>query len=152
MKDLILKHDLKNVIFEDPNRVKYNKALELTNSADILFLFGDTGKEYAASKLMGLLASAKPFFAFLHVESYPYKLLRSISFPYLVSYNTDESDRLLFSKEELYNMIYKVLADYKNFKPYSFDRNELVDHTAKGMTEKIVSGIIKVLEDERLHK
>lgn len=133
-------------ITEDPNRVTYKKAVELTYAADILFLFGDMSKQYAASKLMGLVASQKPFFAFLHKDSFPYQFLKSVNYKYLVGYSNEEEELPAKKKDNLMKLINKLINHMGIFEPISLENEEFKVHTAYGMTRNILTPIKEIIE------
>ena len=135
-----------NIINENPNRITYQKAVELTKSADVLFLFGDMSKQYAASKLMGLVASQQPFFAFLHESSFPYQFLKSFNYPYLVGYTNESNELPKNKKDELVATISELIRNLNTFKPIPLDDEKFLQHTAYGMTKNILTPIKELLE------
>jgi glycosyltransferase involved in cell wall biosynthesis len=149
LANFINKLDLSDIISEDPNRVTYKEAVELTNSADILFLFGDMSKQYAASKLMGLVASQKPFFAFLHKASFPYQFLKSVNYKYLVGYSDLESELPTKKKDNLATLINELINELDNFAPISLSNEKFKAHTAFGMTKNILTPIKEIIENDK---
>jgi hypothetical protein len=135
-------------ITEDPNRVTYKKAVELTYAADILFLFGDMSKQYAASKLMGLVASQKPFFAFLHKDSFPYQFLKSVNYKYLIGYSNLENELPAKKKDILAALITELINAIDNFEPISLENEKFKVHTAYGMTKNILTPIKKIIKND----
>ena len=106
-------------------------------NSDFLLLIGDTTKYYAASKLMGLLASKKPFFAIVHEESFPGVFLNENHHPYLVTYNDDINfDRL---EKEIITTLKNLFLTYKQFTPLNTLSSEFQKFSASGMTEKLTT-------------
>ena len=56
----------------------------------MLLLIGDTTPYYAASKMMGLVASGKPFFAWVHADSFPAEFLEELQYPHRLFFQTEE--------------------------------------------------------------
>lgn len=137
--------NIEKLLTESPDRVTYKEAIELTKSADILFLFGDMSKQYAASKLMGLIASQKPFFAVLHKQSFPYQFLNSFHYPYLVGYSNEKNDLPEDKKEEITTTISELIRNLNTFKPIPLDDEKFLKHTAFGMTKTILEPIQEIL-------
>lgn len=148
LKTFIEKLSLNKIVKEDPNRVTYKEAVKLTLDADILFLFGDLTKQYAASKLMGLVASQKPFFAFLHKDSFPYKFLESLNYKYLVGYSNNDNDSPQNNFDNLVDTIVELINQRNNFKPISLTNEKFSKHTAKSMTENILEPIKEILKND----
>ena len=146
---IIKELNISSIVNEDSNRVTYKKAVELTNSADILFLFGDMSKQYAASKLMGLVASQKPFFAFLHVDSFPYQFLKSVNYKYLVGYSNNEKELPAKKKDNLVTLINELIENINNFNAISLENEKFKTHTAFGMTENILTPIKEIIENDK---
>ena len=132
-------------LLEHPRRVTYKRAVELTLTADILLLFGGMQSYYAASKLMGLVASQKPFLAFLHRDSFPSKFLASVNYPYLVLYSSENGDLPVDHVNELTVQLKRLIHDRNVFQPIPFDHPAVQTHTAYGMTKSYVDEINKVL-------
>lgn len=125
---------------ESPLRVSYRKAVELTLGADLLILIGGMLPYYAASKLMGLLVSKKPFVAFVHEDSFPGKLLAEINYPYVATYN--HTDRLPKSQqEELAAVIKKAIREKDSFTGADLSHPLIQDNTALGMTKNFLEPI-----------
>jgi hypothetical protein len=130
-------NDVSNRIKEYPNRKTYREALELTMNSEFLILIGDTTKYYAASKLMGLVASKKPFLAIVHEESFPGVFLKENHHPYLVTYNDDINfDRL---EQEIITTLKNLIHTYKQFNPQNTLSSEFQKFSASGMTEKLIT-------------
>ena len=147
LDNFIDEFELKDVVTEDPHRVTYKKAIELSMNSDILFLFGDTSKQYAASKLMGLIASQKPFFAVLHKNSFPYQFLKSLNYKYLVGYSDNEDEVPSKKKDSLVLLISELINDIGTFEPISLNDEKFRLHTANNMTNNILNPIKKIIED-----
>jgi len=141
---LIKSDKLKEIVSEDSQRVPYQEAVELTFTADINILFGGMKSYYAASKLMGLIASQKPFIAFMHRESYPAEFLTKLNYKYLIKYSSTLNDEPVNKIDELTNKI-KDMLQLNNFEPILLDQNEIKDNTAYGMTLKFVNGFNQII-------
>ena len=142
------KYSLDEVIQENPLRVPYKEAVRLALDADILFLFGDTSKQYAASKLMGLIASEKPFIAFLNKESYPYQFLNKLNYPYLVGYIAEQVLDVEQSEMELTNILQKVIEKRNEFIALEESHPLIEANTARGMTKRILELIEIALKEK----
>jgi hypothetical protein len=140
-------YGLENRLTEIPDRRPYKEAMELTMKADLLLIFGDLNKQYAASKLMGLIASGKPFLAFLHRETSPYRLLKEVNYPYLVGYSSTLGDLPEDNLQPLTQVIEKVLKDYKQFSPFDLNDEKFTMHTAAGMTKRIMQPITERIKN-----
>lgn len=138
LTNLLDKYDLEEIVQEDPLRVSYEKAVKLTLDSDILFLFGDTSKQYAASKLMGLIASKKPFIAFLNKDSYPYQFLEKLKYPYLVGYTTENIRSIEKSKDLLINKLIEIIEKRENFTALKESEPLIEANTSLGMTKSII--------------
>lgn len=149
LTDSITEINASSIIHEDPNRVTYKKAVELTKSADILFLFGDMSKQYAASKLMGLVASQQPFFAFVHEESFPYQFLKSLNYKYLVGYSSEEDQHPIKKTADLIKTMNELIEDIQAYKPISLDDEKFKKHTAYGMTNNILKPIKDIIKNDQ---
>lgn len=121
---------------ESPERVPYSEALNLTNDADLLLLIGDTTQYYAASKLMGLIASRKPFFAFLHINSFPCDFLNKFSYPHLVTYDMSDPrtqpDQVVSGASQ---KIEALISGLENFQPLDTSDPVFRNHTAFNMAD-----------------
>lgn len=149
LTSLLNEKGLSTLVNEDPNRVTYKKAVELTLSSDILFLFGDMTKQYAASKLMGLIASQKPFFAFLHKESFPYQFLKSLDYKYLAGYSDKDNDLPSDNFSSLNDVMSDIINNLDSFIPINLDNEKFLVHTANGMTKNILTPIKEIIEHDR---
>lgn len=141
--------DLKTKVFEYPNRVPYQEAVKLNMESDILVLFGGMQAYYAASKLFGLIVSKKPFFAFLHRDSFPAKFLKSFNYPFLVEYSEQNGDLPKEKQVELKVLVEKCLNEFANFTSLNLEDERIQKHTAFGMTQSFIDPINELL-NERL--
>jgi hypothetical protein len=140
----IEKFEMQNYMTENPLRVPYKKAVELTMSADIILLFGGMQPYYAASKLMGLIASGKPFFAFLHEHSFPAKFLKQLEYKYIVTYSQEELPETKLP--ELTIIIKKIITEKDSFVKFNLTNPLIQKHTALGMTKEFIEPIENLLE------
>jgi hypothetical protein len=130
-------------ITEKPERVTYRKALELTKSASVLLLFGDMTPYYAASKLMGLIASQQPFFAFLHEDSFPARFLREMNYKYVVEY-ASEGRTPEQQQQAVEAKLLELLQGLGQFTPPDINNKSFMEHTAYGMAETFVNTFEKI--------
>ena len=134
--ELIEQTGCEGFVSEKPARVGYSDALKLTAESDLLLLIGDTTRYYAASKLMGLIASGRPFIAFTHNESVPCEFLSNRAYPFLVSYG-DGADGPASRKNLLKEVLSNALSGEHEFRPIETSDPSFVEHTAYGMTIKL---------------
>ncbi len=134
---------MQNYMTENPLRVPYKKAVELTLSADIILLFGGMQPYYAASKLMGLIASGKPFIAFLHNDSFPAKFLKQLNYKYIVTYSQEKLPETKF--DELKAKIIDLINQKESFVKFDLSNPLNQKHTALGMTKEFVKPIENLL-------
>ncbi len=137
LTEFINKYHLENKVIEDPLRVPYKKAVELTVASDLLILFGGMQPYYAASKLFGLIASKKPFIAFLHEDSFPSIFLAKLNYPYLVTYS--QSNLPVNCIKNLEKLIDDIMNNKQPFVPLNLDNPAILKNTAYGMTKEFVS-------------
>ena len=140
----ISKFGMQNYMTENPLRVPYKKAVELTMSADIILLFGGMQPYYAASKLMGLIASGKPFIAFLHEHSFPAKFLKKLDYKYIVTYSQKELPGTKLA--ELTRKIKQLIKEKDNFVKFDLSNPLIQKHTALGMTKEFIEPIENLVE------
>lgn len=138
---------MQNYMSENPLRVPYKKAVELTLSADILILLGNMQPYYAASKLMGLIASGKPFIAFLHEHSFPAKFLKKLDYKYIVTYSQKELPGTKLA--ELTRKIKQLIKEKDNFVKFDLSNPLIQKHTALGMTKEFIEPIEKLLQNDK---
>jgi glycosyltransferase involved in cell wall biosynthesis len=141
----IIQYNMKEYTFEQPYRVTYRRAVELTLQSDVLLLMGGMAPYYAASKLMGLLVSKKPFVAFLHEDSFPAKLLLEINFPYVVTYGQSENRLPIHQTKCLTEIIKKAIAEKNTFNGVDISHPVIQANTAFGMTKTFLEPINKIL-------
>lgn len=136
---------LQNFVTEQPLRIPYRKAVELTLEADILFLIGGMQPYYAASKLMSLIVSGKPFLAFVHGQSFPAQFLKKINYPYIVTYSEVEGDLPIQRQEYLLKCFKQLIAEKDIFIPVDLTHPLVLENTAYGMTKVFMDNIQKIL-------
>lgn len=144
----IEKHNLSSVCMEQPERVPYKKAIELNLTSDILLLFGGMQPYYAASKLMGLIASGKPFFAFLHKESFPAHFLNKLDYPYVITYSNIQKELPIAKVDDVVNTFSTLLNEPKAFFPLDINHPLIQENTANGMTKRFAEPIKNLLYNE----
>lgn len=140
----ISENNMETYTKEEPLRVTYKKAVELTLQADILLLIGGMLPYYAASKLMGLLISRKPFIAFVHEDSFPAKLLTELKFPFLVTYSQIEGNLPIEKIDILAETITTAIEQSKNFHGVDLTHPLIQKNTALGMTNTFLEPIKKL--------
>lgn len=128
---------------EFPLRVTYKKAVELSLTADLLFLVGGMQPYYAASKLMGLIVSKKPFLAFVHKDSFPAKFLKEVNYPYVVTYSAEENELPIKQQSILVNTLNYLYNNIHQFQPISLSHPLVLENTAEGMTKIFLDNISK---------
>jgi hypothetical protein len=136
---------MKDYTSENPLRVSYRKAVELTLESDLLLLIGGMEPYYAASKLMGLLVSKKIFVAFVHEDSFPAKLLLEINFPFVVTYSQSEERLPIHQIRFLAEKIKKAIAEKDSFTGVNLSHPVIQANTAFGMTKTFLEPINKLL-------
>ncbi|MFI5155827.1 MAG: glycosyltransferase [Chitinophagales bacterium] len=134
LDELIANNAAGDFVFENPSRVGYREALEINKQADMQLLIGDTTPYYAASKLMGLVASARPFFAWVHKDSFPAKFLRELNYPYMNVFATGELEDP-GKINELSKSILAALRERNQFVPVSLQNPVFRQYTADAMTK-----------------
>jgi hypothetical protein len=143
MTELISSTGVADFVSEYPNRVSYREALEINKSADMQLLIGDTTPYYAASKLMGLVASGVPFFAWVHEDSFPAKFLEELNYPLCMVYRTEE----LGTEEKIAQLAKALLNNLLNrdkFVPVSLENPVFNKYTAQAMTKTFVDIFQKI--------
>ena len=141
----ISENNMQEYTLEDPLRVSYRKAVELSLQSDLLLLIGGMEPYYAASKLMGLLISKKVFVAFVHEDSFPAKLLQEINFPYVVTYSQSEEKLPIHQIKCLGEKIKKAIAEKDSFTGVDLSHPVIQANTAFGMTKTFLEPINKLL-------
>jgi hypothetical protein len=133
--DWIQRSQMQDYTSEQELRVSYKRAVQLTMDADLLFLMGGMQPYYAASKLMGLVVSGKPFVAFLHKDSFPALFLKKLEYPYIVTYSAEENELPAFKIEQLCHMFVQLIKTKEQFQPLNLQHPLIIENTAKGMTK-----------------
>jgi hypothetical protein len=141
---LIKANDVGHVVEEHPERVGYKEALELGKSCDLQLLIGDTTPYYAASKMMGLVASGKPFFAFVHADSFPASFLNELDYPNKVLFSPEALDDPNALKE-LFDGLLKAIQNRNYFAPFSIHHPVLSQYTAMAMTKTFTDVFEKII-------
>jgi glycosyltransferase involved in cell wall biosynthesis len=146
LSELIRNHDLQGVVIENPARVGYREALELNMSADIQLLIGDTTPYYAASKLMGIVASGQPFFAFLNKDSFPARFLAELNFADQFCFFPEQlnDDQLI---DDLVAALDKTIGNRDHFIPVDRENPVFMQHSAKAMTKTFVDNFQKIIHE-----
>jgi glycosyltransferase involved in cell wall biosynthesis len=144
IKDLISSNGVADFVTENPSRVGYREALEINKQADMQLLVGDTTPYYAASKMMGLVASGTPFFAWVHADSFPGKFLEELQYPNRLVYQTEElgSEKKI---DELYEALVHSIRSRNEFVPVSLENPVFKKFTAKAMTGEFVETFQKII-------
>lgn len=137
----ITDNNMQSYTTENPVRIAYKSAVELTLQSDLSLLIGGMLPYYAASKLMGLLVSKKIFVAFVHEDSFPAKLLTELEFPYLVTYSQSVNNLPNKKIDVLTAVIERAIADRYNFKSVDLSHPLVRQHTALGMTKTFLEPI-----------
>jgi glycosyltransferase involved in cell wall biosynthesis len=146
LQQQIEQYGLSAIVTENPFRVGYREALELSLSADLQLLIGDTTPYYAASKLMGLAASGQPFFAFVHRESFPAKFLAELSYTNKTVFLPDELGSAA-KVEELAAAIGQALATRQQFRRIDENHPVLTQYTADAMTRTFSDTFKKIIHE-----
>ena len=143
MIDMINEYQLGDIVSEQPERVPYQKALELYMDSDLILLFGGMKTYYAASKLMGILLSGKPMVAFVHRNSFPSIFLERVNFKWVVTYTDKRGDLPVDHIEELSDAMESLLKDPGSFRKVDQESTELKNYTAEAMTKVFIENIKK---------
>jgi hypothetical protein len=144
LAELINANCVNSFVKEYPDRVTYKEALEISVNADMQLLIGDTSSYYAASKLMGLIASQKLFFAFVHKDSFPSRFLEDLKYCYKVDFdieNLSEENKI----RELAERILLALKTKDQFIPIDLSNHIFNQHTAKEMTKTFTVNFEKAI-------
>jgi hypothetical protein len=140
---LIEKNGVGDFVTENPGRVGYREALEINKGADMQLLIGDTTPYYAASKMMGLVASGRPFFGWVHEESFPAKFLKELNYPDRLFFRTEELDTEKKVKELAEALLFS-LQNRERFVPVSLANPVFNQYTAKAMTATFADTFKKI--------
>lgn len=146
LESLIIQNGVASFVTENPNRVGYRKALELSIGADMQLLLGDTTPYYAASKLMGMVASGRPFFAFVHTGSFPATFLDSLNFTGKVEFTASELEDNK-TVNELVNGLLNAIRQRNEFNPIDINNAELKQHTAFAMAQTFSNTFQKIVHE-----
>lgn len=141
LNNWISRHDMQGYTSEQCLRVTYKEAVQLTMESDILFLIGGMQPYYAASKLMGLIVSGKPFVAFVHKDSFPAIFLQKLEYQYLVTYSSETGDLPVDKTEELKHVFMKLIKHKDSFTALNTDHPLIQENTAAGMTKYFIEKI-----------
>jgi len=143
LTELISKNELADFVTENPARVSYREALEINKQADMQLLVGDTTPYYAASKMMGLVASGIPFFAWVHADSFPAIFLEELQYPHRLVYQNDElgAEKKI---EKLSEALLNCLNSRDKFIPIPTDNPVFSKYTAKAMTKTFTDTFEKI--------
>jgi hypothetical protein len=147
LSELIEENAVSDFVMEHPARVGYKEALELGKSSDLQLLIGDTTPYYAASKMMGMVASGKPFFAFVHAGSFPASFLNELHFDDKVLFTPAELSSSA-KEEELCKGLLNAIQNRAFFKPVNIDNPVLSQYTAKAMTKTFTETFQKILHEQ----
>jgi len=144
LSELITKNEVTGFVTENPARVGYREALEINKQADMQLLIGDTTPYYAASKMMGLVASGKPFFAWVHADSFPAKFLEELKYPHRLFFQTEELGTEI-KEEKLSESLLYSLQNRDKFIPIPTDDPVFSKYTAKAMTKTFTDTFQKII-------
>lgn len=143
LTELISQNEVGDFVTENPARVGYREALEINKGADMQLLVGDTTPYYAASKMMGLVASGRPFFAWVHGDSFPAKFMEELKYPYRLFFRNEElGDKK--KVEELSEALLFSLQNRERFIPVPLEDPVFIKYTAKAMTKTFVDTFQKI--------
>lgn len=145
MDKWIEENNMQSYTKENPLRVAYKKAVELTLQSDVILLIGGMQPYYAASKLMGLLVSKKMFVAFVHEDSFPAKLLAEVQFPYFVTYSQSKENLPVTKINVVANTLKRAIAEKDTFAGVDLSHPLIKQNTAYGMTKTFLEPINKLL-------
>ena len=146
LSELISRNEVTSFVTENPARVGYREALELSMSSDLQLVIGDTTPYYAASKLMGLAASGRPFFAFIHKRSFPATFLDQLGYPYKTGFETEELGTAGMVNELAENILYAI-RDRNNFIKIDITNPVLAQYTAESMTRTFSDTFKKIIHE-----
>jgi len=143
LAELISKNEVGGFVIENPARVGYREALEINKEADLLLLVGDTTPYYAASKMMGLVASGKPFFGWVHADSFPAKFLTALKYSHCLFFQTED----LGSEKKIQQLSEALLYSLQNrdrFIPVPLEDPVFSMYTAQAMTKTFIDTFQKI--------
>jgi hypothetical protein len=145
LNGIIEQNKADSFIKEFPARVGYRQALELGNTAGMQLVIGAIIPYYTASKLMGLAASGKPFYAIVNKDSFPAFFLSEIGFENKFDFDPEEIDKTE-TVSRLAVALRKSILGINFFKPIPLDNPVLNDHTAFAMTKKFSDAMKEVIK------
>jgi Glycosyl transferase 4-like domain len=145
LAEIIEANAVQDFVIENPARVGYRKALELGMSSDFQLLIGDTTAYYAASKMMGLVASGKPFFAFLNEASFPAHFLKQLQYKDMVVFSPEQLDDSKLT-EIVFKALLKAIRDKDQYQAVSTDHPVFSQYTAEAMTKTFTDTFQKVIQ------
>ena len=146
LTDIIRENNLRDIVQEQSARVGYREALELSLGADMQLLIGDTTPYYAASKLMGMVASGRPFFAIVHNNSFPASFLRDLKYEFIFEFD-NQSILTEGAIVELAKKLSYAISKRGSFRPVDPNDPVLQKYTAYAMT-KTFSDTLKSISNE----
>jgi hypothetical protein len=114
---------------------------------DLQLLIGDTTPYYAASKLMGLVASSHPFFAIVHQGSFPATFLGELNYPGKYVFIASELDQPE-TAGKIAEILSSTIEGRQYFKPIGMDHPTMEKHTAYAMTKSFTDTFQKILHDK----
>jgi hypothetical protein len=144
--ELVTSNDVGSFVIENPARVGYREALELSLGADIQIVIGDTTPYYAASKLMGLAASGRPFFAFIHQDSFPASFLNELQYPYKTFFGAADLGTPAKIRE-LADAMIRAIREKDDFVKIDIGNPVLAQYTAMSMTKTFTDTFKKVIHE-----
>ena len=142
----IADYQLSNKVSEDPERKSYKEALRLQMESDFLLLFGGMESYYAASKLFGLIASKRPFLAFLNRDSFPAKFLKEANYPFFVEYSNETEELPKNKIDELKKTFDLLMIFTRKNETFVFSDKLIQKHTAFGMTKSFIDPIVDLVK------
>jgi len=146
LDELIRNNEVSAFIKENPARVGYKEALELSLGADLQLVIGDTTPYYAASKLMGLAASGRPFFAFIHQDSFPASFLNDLNYPYKTFFGAADLGTPAKIRE-LADAVIRAIDEKDNFVKIDIENPVLAQYTAVSMTRTFTDTFKKIVHE-----
>jgi hypothetical protein len=146
LSDLINRNGVGDLVVEHAQRVGYKEALELGKSCDLQLLIGNTTTYYAASKMIGMVASGTPFFAFVHTNSFPASFLNDLNYEFKVSFTPSELNSPA-KLDELYSGILKAIKNRGRYVPVDINHPVLSKYTAKAMTKTFADTFQKIIHE-----
>ncbi len=113
--DLAAHYHLQDAVFEQPDRLPYFDALQITLECEINLLFGSTDLAFTPSKTMALLAAGRPCFAITPVGSALALRLTGLNQSYVTfPVNCDKNDSVRAAAAHLLALITHPVAPGAN--------------------------------------